>query len=171
MLITFDKIYQNVKRVPKDLTNKALLESVYKDPEIRPIIESLYLDNDTPPELYDDLVGFTLTDIENYRLYYFSLPADIPRLPLKQLIKSIPSYFNSKRDLFNVDLYQKLFEMVYTNGWAMIDKTYNKGKRINITTVSSKIMKKMLATLTTFPDQLSDTENLGQQKQLCVPFY
>jgi len=130
-VLSFDSVYANVDLGLQFPNINDKLKAVYNNTEVRIIVEALYFDENTPKEVYSDLVGFEEQDVEDYRNYFFNIPTDTPRLELLNLINSIPKYF---RDGL-IEQRSHLFNTVFKIGWSIIDSEFNKSKWVNSETV------------------------------------
>jgi hypothetical protein len=127
----------------QDNVDKGLLEApphisdAYRNRTIRYILEALLLDPETPEGVYQDLMGWDMPTVEEYRKYFFNIPKKMPRLELFTFIQSMP--FMTDGDIMR----KNLCLGVYEYGWAFIDSTYNRGSRVSIQGRAMHSLKKM----------------------------
>lgn len=131
----YEEAYDNV--------DKGLLEApeevsaAYRNRTFRYILEALLLDPETPEEVYMDLLGWTMAQVDDYRNYFFCVPDYMPRLHLYAFISDAPAL--TEGDILRKDLLLGVYEY----GWAYIDSLYNRGSRVSIQGRAIHSLKKM----------------------------
>ncbi len=141
----FQEAYANVPLGLKEAP--AHLRDAYESPFSRYILEALLIDNDTPPGVYYDLLGWSAEDVEAYRTYFFAIDREMPRLKLYAFINSAPESTDSERAR------KSLLINVFEHGWGYIDSKFNKSHRININNEVESGIKKMFGGLSAMVEQ------------------
>lgn len=137
-MLTDATLYKNVND-PDIIDPNPKLEQIYNSISKRTILEALLIDKNTPIRLYMDLFGLDGEDILEYRLKYFNLDKNTPRLDLWEYIENIVS----KRPL---DVRRKqLFTEVFYGGWESIDRTFNRSDCMDIKEYSKSIFKDIMS--------------------------
>lgn len=141
----FQEVYANVPLGLKEAPEH--LKDAYHSLFSRYIVEALLIDNDTPPGVFYDLLGWTPEDIETYRSYFFTIDRDMPRLKMYEFVNSAPEATESEQARKN------LLINVFENGWSYIDSKFNKSHRLRINDEVETNLKKMFGGLSGMVEQ------------------
>ena len=141
MKLSYDILYNNVasglEEAPLNLIE------VYQDLDLRVIMEALLLEPETPILLYTDMFGFSDSEVERYKHFFFDLPLHFSRMEIYAFINSLennpPDEKWKEREI--------IFSEVFNKGYVFIDCKFNKNKNTDIKSYGKTIYMETLVHL------------------------
>lgn len=160
-MLQLNNIYKNVIE-GLEVADDSLIH-IYKNPELRILMEGLLIDDTTPPKVFIDLFGLAEPAVDDYRKYFFNIPKNTPRLDIFEFIHSIGEDKRLKKYGASRAL---VFNEVFTNGWEFIDNKFNRGRCVSVSEYSKMLFKAMLLAMRTEVNSAINDKDINKMKTL-----